>query len=1127
MVNIKLKKILLKDEVLEFIHGFVKIMDIPLYIEDHQGISLIDLGGKEQPNRYQVEIEGNTIGWVMGDDRVLPIASLLNSFAAAEYEKKSLARETLEKYREINLLHNISEKISSCLDLEEISDLAIEEVQRLMTNGRTKEVPAISGALFLLNDNTGKLELLKGFGKANYPNMSIAPCGNIISDVMLKGEGEIVNDVLSDPRFIKGDKNVSSMICVPLKTKNRVIGGICVCSREPHHMGREPHHMGRDLATYSSEDKKRLNMFALYTASAVENAQLYNNLEQKVKERTRELEEMNKAKSRFFANISHEFRTPLTLIMGPLEQILSDNPEKTMEAKARLMLRNSRRLLNLINQLLELARLDSGKMKLQASEQNIVPFLKNMVMCFKTLATLNKVDLIFYEEEKEITIYFDPEKLEKIITNLLANAFKYTPAQGSITVTVGKAEGTDAFPSGCVEISVKDTGTGIPGNLLPHIFDRFFQAEGRHEHKHKGSGIGLALTKELVELHHGEIKVQSSCREDHSRGTKFFLRLPQGKEHLQPEEIAAIHEPGKAHQLPGLEEPCKPSPAHIYIDTTEEETEVEETPESSEKPTVSAPERKKVEKPIVLVVEDNNIERLYIKVTLENYFNVVEAADGKQGILRAKEIIPDLIVSDIIMPEIDGYELCRTLKKDVLTSHIPIILLTVKGSEESVLQGYETGADDYLTKPFSKSLLVVRARNLIDLHRQLQLERTNLMRLQPKEIPVSPMDDEFYKKLQDTVETHLSDPDFNVEALGRVLQMSQATLWRKINGLTGITPIVFIRTYRLKRAAQLLSSGAVSVSQVADKVGFSDRSYFSKCFKEQFNRLPSEFLPPGGAGSPSLSGTAPAEAAPVPGAPTPGKEVILVVEDNDDARHYIRESLELDFRVVEAADGSEGITRAMEIIPDLVVSDIMMPGTDGIELCRLLKKDIRTSHIPIVLLTAKASEENIIKGLEVGTDDYITKPFNTNILRARIKNLIRLRSHLHKKRNREMTLLPAKISESEIDHQFMKELNTVIRQNLSDSDFNVEQLAKKLYMSSATVYRKIQALSGEIPSEYIRSFRLRRAAQLLKQNFGSVTEVAFEVGFKSRTYFTRCFKENFHQLPSVYMSVSGGHHAAH
>jgi AraC-like DNA-binding protein len=423
--------------------------------------------------------------------------------------------------------------------------------------------------------------------------------------------------------------------------------------------------------------------------------------------------------------------------------------------------------------------------------------------------------------------------------------------------------------------------------------------------------------------------------------------------------------------------------------------------------------------------------------------------------------------------------------------------------------------------------LAVRVRNLIDLRRQLQLEQKNRLTLQPEELPVSPLDDEFYKKLLDTIEVHLCEPDFNVEALGRELEMSQSTLWRKIHGLTGKTPLLFIRDYRLKRAAQLLVAGVVSVSRVAEQVGFADRSYFARCFKEQFHCLPSDVrssglsdavehdnrvLPENGESS-----TCNLEPAPIT---CKGQEIVLVVEDSEDTRSYIRQSLEGEYRVVEAGDGGEGVARAMEVLPDLIISDIMMPGMDGYELCRLLKQDVRTSHIPVVLLTAKAAEESKIKGLELGADDYITKPFNTDILRARLKNLIRLRSHIQKQRNREMSLLPAKIKESAIDREFMKELNAVIEKNLEDPEFNVEQLAKKLYMSSATVYRKVQALSGEIPSEYIRSFRLRRAAQLFKEKFGTVTEVAFEVGFSSRAYFTKCFKEKFHQLPSVYMAAS-------
>ena len=858
-----------------------------------------------------------------------------------------------------------------------------------------------------------------------------------------------------------------------------------------------------------------------------------------LEDQAEQLKELDEAKSNFFANISHEFRTPLTLIMGPLEQILSGNPGKEMEAKANLMLRNSRRLLNLINQLLELAKFESGKIQLEASLQDIVPFVKNIVMCFESLATQKKVSLSFQGQEHDISMYFDPEKLEKIITNLLSNAFNYTPEAGEITILVRKVVVTTGFPAGCVEISVRDTGPGIPKDQLPHIFDRFYRAKGSHGYDRKGTGIGLALCKDLVELHHGDIRVQSSCRDDYTRGTEFIIRLPTGKNHLQPEEI--VEEAHELHELSRIKQKLLRG-VQGNAPSAERRAQSENTIHAVR----HAPCAKRL--PIILVVEDNPIERLFIKVTLENQFKVIEAADGKEGILRAKEIIPDLIISDIIMPVIDGYELCRTLKQDVLTSHIPIILLTAKGSEESVLQGLETGADDYITKPFSKSLLVARAGNLLELRRQLQLERKNRMTLQPEKITVSPMDDEFYKKLQDTVETHLSDPDFNVEALSRALQMSQATLYRKIQALTGETPTSFIRSYRIKRAAQLLEAHAGNVSQVADKVGFLDKSYFARCFKEQFHCLPSDiqwsevsgavneeaesqleenyklqitnkensivmkspnekFLQ-GGPGGAVFSKSAP-----------PGRrrqEIILLVEDNEDARHYIRESLEPEYRVVEAADGSEGIARAMEIIPDLVISDIMMPEVDGYELCRVLKRDVRTSHVPIVLLTAKVSEESIIRGLETGADDYIIKPFNTRILHARIKNLIGLRSHLQKSRNREMALLPAKISETEIDREFMKELEAVMEANYSDLEFNVDRLAGSLYVSRLTLYRKILAIYGETPTEYMRSYRLRRGAQLLERSFGSVTEVALEVGFSNSSYFARCFKEVFHQSPSDY-----------
>jgi signal transduction histidine kinase/CheY-like chemotaxis protein/ligand-binding sensor domain-containing protein len=569
-------------------------------------------------------------------------------------------------------------------------------------------------------------------------------------------------------------------------------------------------------------------------------------LERIIKERTKEieekneqLEEMDKVKSRFFANISHEFRTPLTLIKGPLEQMLSqprdDESEKEQKKKLKLMLRNSQRLLHLINQLLDLSKIDSGKMKLVCSQQNIVPFLKGIFASFEILADQNELDLQFHTEEENITLYFDPGKLEKVLYNLLSNAVKFTPPGGRITVTVTKnAAGDDHFPAGFVDISVSDTGIGIPDSQKAHIFDHFYQVDVSlsHERKHKGSGIGLALTKELVSLHHGEIHVRSS--EGKESGTEFILRLPMGKEHLKPDEIItdsgaeSFFEKVRPDEIPAL-----------YMVKTEKEG--ENAGDEVERIEEIDIESEAQEKNIILVVEDSADVRTYIRSALEPLHTVVEAADGLEGIKKAEEIIPDLIISDIMMPEADGYELCRTLKKDVKTSHIPVILLTAKASEENIIEGLETGADDYITKPFNTKILCARIKNLVDLRSQLQMNLDREMTLQPAEISVSIIDKEFIKDLQTVINKNLSDPDFNVEDLGKKLYMSRATIYRKINALSGKSPTEFIKSYRLKRAAQLLKSKFGSVTEVAFEVGFASRTYFTKCFKEKFHQLPSEF----------------------------------------------------------------------------------------------------------------------------------------------------------------------------------------------------------------------------------------------------------------------------------------------
>ncbi|NIN45260.1 MAG: response regulator, partial [Candidatus Aminicenantes bacterium] len=455
-------------------------------------------------------------------------------------------------------------------------------------------------------------------------------------------------------------------------------------------------------------------------------------LEQIIKERTQEVEdknrqlemqseklkEMDRVKSRFFANISHEFRTPLTLLMGPLEQMIAacSDDEKEKKRKLTLMLRNAQRLLRLINQLLELSKLDSGKMKLQAAKTNITSFIKGIADSFRFLAQQRELDLVFHAEaeNEDLILYIDPRKMEDIMSNLLLNAVKFTPPGGEVRVTVKENPGAVTnFPEGSVEIWISDTGPGIPADQLAHVFDRFYQADSTYEYHQKGSGIGLALCKELVELHHGTIEARSREGE----GTAFIIRLPMGSAHLASDEIAEAD-----------------MPAGVKVGVP---MEIEfKTDESDEAEIANGKAEKEIdllvqEKDIILVVEDSADMRDYIREALEPAYTVVDAEDGREGIQKAQELIPDLIISDIMMPEVDGYELCRVLKSDVMTSHIPVILLTAKASEENILQGLETGADDYITKPFSTKILSARIKNLIDVRSQLRMNINRELTLQP------------------------------------------------------------------------------------------------------------------------------------------------------------------------------------------------------------------------------------------------------------------------------------------------------------------------------------------------------------------------------------------------------------
>ncbi len=549
-------------------------------------------------------------------------------------------------------------------------------------------------------------------------------------------------------------------------------------------------------------------------------------LEQLVKDRTKEvyqknellekqsqkLQEMDHIKSRFFANISHEFRTPLMLIMGPTEQMLAESTVAKQQENLDMILRNSKRLLRLINQLLDLSRFDSGKMKLQTAYRNIVPFLKGVSSSFHLMAVQKKLNLQFQTTQEEISLYFDFEKLEEVFTNLLINAIKFTPEGGTITVSVSRPPSQDSNTSQqFAQISVKDTGIGISADQLSRIFDRFYQVENHQKKSYEGTGIGLSLVKEIVSLHQGKVDVHSQEGE----GTEFIILLPIGDPNIPPAEIAPATEES---QIRG--EKCQ------------------ETPLSEEN---QEPKNDLPEKNVILVVDDDPDVRKFIRGTLEPDYTVIEAADGKAGIKTAIENIPDLIVSDVMMPEVDGYELCETLRKDLATSHIPIILLTAKASPESVVQGLDSHADDYITKPFNSKILLSRIKNLIDLRKELQKALLVQNLRVPDKMKVSSADDLFLRKFRDLMEKNSSDPDFRIDSLCEQLKMARSTLFKKIKHLTGEQPNGFILNYRLERARQLLEEHFGNVTDVALEVGFNSSAYFTKCFKEKYGMPPTSY----------------------------------------------------------------------------------------------------------------------------------------------------------------------------------------------------------------------------------------------------------------------------------------------
>lgn len=551
--------------------------------------------------------------------------------------------------------------------------------------------------------------------------------------------------------------------------------------------------------------------------------QLQTKLEHAENER---LKELDAVKTRLYTNITHDFRTPLTVILGMADQLRQhflDRAEQAFDTGVEMIRRNGQQLLQLINQVLDLSKLESGTMRLHLVQGDVVAFVKYLTESFQSYAESKNVTLRFEAEPLQLSIAYDREKLQAIVSNLISNAIKFTPSGGKVNVELRienlelDTQRPSILPSP-FSIVVSDTGVGIPAEKLPHIFDRFYQVDNSATRANEGTGIGLALVRELVKLMGGDIAVESRP----GVGTVFSATLPafsvtEDMAQVRPEDFSAP-------LLPLLAEPPQsdPPPADGLANDA----------------------------PLVLLVEDNTDVRRYLAQCLRDQYRIIEAHDGQQGIDLALEQVPDLVVSDVMMPHKDGFEVCAALKNDDRTSHIPIVLLTARAAVEDRIAGLRRGADAYLTKPFHRAELLVTLEKLIESRRRLQARYSQMFAGEPLDTAPTadaPADDEvavvedvFLQKLRDIVEAHLSDAEFDMNQLSRAAGMSHSQIFRKLKALMGRSPSAFIRSVRLRHAADLLKNTALTVSEIAYETGFTSPAYFSTMFLEEFGKTPTE-----------------------------------------------------------------------------------------------------------------------------------------------------------------------------------------------------------------------------------------------------------------------------------------------
>ncbi|GAA4958583.1 hybrid sensor histidine kinase/response regulator [Algibacter aquimarinus] len=528
---------------------------------------------------------------------------------------------------------------------------------------------------------------------------------------------------------------------------------------------------------------------------------------------TERTKEINKSKLEFFTNISHEFRTPLALILGPLNQIIEDYRGSSKMYKKLLVIENSaNHLLHLINRLMDFRKFENNIYKLQAAEGNIVKFLREIYLSFTEFAKNGDYDFNFICDEDVVLLYYDRNKLERVFYNLISNAFRYTPKGGEIIIRVRKNNNT-------VCIQIEDTGVGIAKEYHDKIFERFFEVSVNNQpdnNYNKGTGIGLSIVKNIVELHKGTIKVQSNTNDI---GSIFSVSLLLGSKHLDETEIIQNFKfsDDVSQYVTQLNKP-----SDFTYDSFEEDIYEEE-------------------KQTILLVEDHKPLRKFIKSLLKVTYNVIEAENGKVGFKKAKKESPDLIISDVIMPKMTGTELCSAIKSDIITSHIPIILLTSRSSLIYKLEGLERGADDYISKPFDVKEFKLRIKNLLKTRDKLREKFISNEGLKPEDVLVSSFDEKLYKKALQIVNDNIGNESFDIPYFCSELGVSRTMLFTKIKAWSNFTPNEFILHFRMKRAAQLLEQGKINISQVSYQVGYKNPKYFSKSFQKKFGETPTQY----------------------------------------------------------------------------------------------------------------------------------------------------------------------------------------------------------------------------------------------------------------------------------------------